>query len=256
MTVLVEGQKSFFIGSQAHLVTTDRELAWAERTVRHNPAYKWVLGRFVEADKANKNRQYWALDQLRMAQPSIQYAPMNMLHRPHQIVGAFVDTEMIYPTDEQAAESHPYIDALGVFYSYYFPEALHLIEHAHATGSLYFSMECVAKDIVCAGDTGCGKSFAYEGPKHPSYCEHLNDGLSIKQLEEPHFLAGALIVPPEKPGWPGAEVNELSSLVETHSREMEMAYEQISEDMDHLSPTQWEFIMGKIVSLAAGRQSE
>ncbi len=265
MTILIEGAKSFFLGAQASLVnpmdlaSNDRELAWAERAVKANDAYRWVLGRFVEADNPNRNKQFWALDHLRMGQPTIQYAPMNLLHRARDIVGVFVDTEMVYPTGSTAAETaeHPYIEALGAFYKFYFPDELKIVEAAHATGTLFFSMECIANSITCGGESGCGKEFDYAGPRSEDYCDHLNGGLSNKELNEPHFLGGALIFPPEKPGWPGAEVKDLSKLVEEHAGECERAYSMIAAEAPHLSQNQWEYVMGELVYLAtAGKGHE
>jgi hypothetical protein len=149
MTVVIEGKNSFFLGDRAELLPTDRDLAWAEQYVKPNPALKYVLGRYVEADRANHNRQYWALNDLLMSQPSIQHAPMNLLHAPRSAVGTFIASEMMYPvageTQENAFEyDNPYIEALGAFWTYYFPQEFKLVEAAHASGNLFFSMECIS----------------------------------------------------------------------------------------------------------------
>jgi hypothetical protein len=254
---IVEGEKSFFIGMRASLIEDERELAWAERTVRPNPALKWVLGKYVEANKANHNNQFWALDQLQMAQPSISHSPMNLLHKYRYIVGHFVDTEMLYPTAGEAAadgyvHDNPFIEALGVFYKYYFPQELALVEAAHAQGSLFYSMECVSERIKCAGEAGCGSEFEYAGPRSTTYCAHLNRGESIKELHNPHFVAGALIVPPERPGWAGASVHDLSSLVKEHQVEAERAFlgfENVAPDLDSQI---WETAMLTLLAQAKG----
>lgn len=251
-TVCVEGEKSFFLASQAELLPDDREMAWAERTIKPNPALKYVLGKYCEADRANLNKQFWALDQLRLAQPSITYSPMNMLHS-QRIVGAFIDSEMMYPLDETAAAEvpqHPYIEALGAFWRYYFPSEYAMISQAHQLGSLFLSMECIADSITCAGEGGCGETYDYAGPKSMTYCAHLNQGESIKQLNGPHFLAGALIVPPERPGWADASVRDISGLVQEHRLEAEMAYEGFKAGSPHLSAAQWEYLMNKLLEQA------
>lgn len=250
MSVLVEGKNSFFIGSQAELLTEERETAsaWASKHITHNPALKWVLGKYVEADNANSNKQFWALEDLRLSQPTIEHAPMNILHRPRNIVGAFVATEMVYPTEERA--TNPFVEALGVFWKYYFPDELKQVEKAHNEGSLFFSMECVADSITCSGDGGCEQEFAYAGASSPTYCDHLNQHLSIKQLNKPHFLGGALVIPPGKPGWKKATIESLSTLIEEHAVEAEMAYEQIASELPHLSPKEWEFTMLQVMERA------
>lgn len=254
MTVVIEGTKSFFLADRARILDDSRDTAWAEKFVRPNPAHKWILGKYVEANKANSNKQLWALDDLRMAQPSIQHAPMNMLHHPRSVVGAFVATELVYPvnqTDSAAYEyENPFVEALGVFWNYYFPDEYKVVEAAHASGSLFFSMECVAESILCTGEGGCGTEFAYDGPRSETYCDHLNEGQSDKQLNKPHFLAGALIIPPERPGWKGAEIKDISSLVKEHKAECEMAYDGVSSETPHLSPAQWEYLMAAIVGRA------
>lgn len=95
-------------------------------TSSKNHAIKWVIAKYVEADNPNSNGQSWSLEDLRMAQPSINYAPMNMLHKSNHIVGAYVANEMIYPTvddDSESAEeaANPYIETVGAFWRYYFP---------------------------------------------------------------------------------------------------------------------------------------
>lgn len=252
MTVVLEGKNSFFIADRAFLIGADnREMAWAEKHVHSNPALGWVLGKYVEADRENSNKQYWALHDLSLAQPTITHAPMNLLHDPRAVVGAFVATEMLYPTnDELAALLNPYVEALGVFWKYYYPQEYKVVEAAHSSGSLYFSMECVADTITCAGEHGCNQEYAYAGPTSESYCAHLNKHESTKQLNKPHFLAGALIFPPSRPGWNGAEVHDLSELVKEHQVEAELAYEGVKQESPDLSPRQWEALMTQIVAHA------
>jgi hypothetical protein len=264
MTTVVEGHNSFFLASGARLLDENKECAWAEKVIQPNPGIRWVLGKFVEANKPNLNKQFWSLDHLRLAQPTINHAPMNMLHHAHNIVGTFVATEMMYPMnaglteEEQAAVEaaaayeyeNPYIEALGAFWKWLFPNELKVVEAAHNCGSLFFSMECIAKTITCAGEIGCGTEYAYAGPSSESYCEHLNSGDGVKQLNNPVFVGGALIFPPERPGWPGAEIKDLASMVKEHQVAAERAYEGVKADSDHLSPKEWEYVMGMLLAQA------
>lgn len=251
MTVVVRGEKSYFLGAQAELLIGDRETdsEWASKHIVHNPALKWILGNFVEADNANSNKHYWTFDDLRLSQPTIQHAPMNVLHRPRDIVGAYVATEMMHPQHESVA-SNPFIEALSVLWAYYFPEVLKAVEVAHSEGSLFFSMECVAETMTCAGEEGCGETFAYAGTTSPTYCDHLNRHISIKHMNKPHFLAGALVIPPARPGWNRANVKELTAMVREHAEESERTYEAIANEFPHLSPKQWEAKMLSIMGAA------
>lgn len=258
MSVWLETDRAFYLGGAATLVEEIQtqgmpqwEMAWAEKHVVQNPAYSWVLGNFVEADKANSNRQYFALDGLRMAQPTIVHAPMNMNHSTRRVVGTYVATELVYPTDTAAADPlNPYIEALGVFWKHYFPEEFQLVEAAAKEGMLYFSMECLPRQVKCFGDTGCQATFDYDGPASPSYCAHLNERSSDKYLIEPHFTAGAILVPPIKPGWKNATVEQLSQLVEDNAREMEMAYNGIANSAPELSSVEWESMMFQLMEFA------
>lgn len=252
MPVIVEGRRALYIGAQAHLIEEDRELAWAEKHVTTQPDLKWILGNFVEADNANENGHIFPLEDLKAAQPSIANKPLNMLHRPHQIVGHYVATEMLWPTGEGAAEADafPHVEALSAFYRYYFPEMLTLIEHAHKTGSLFYSMECVPAKIGCPVE-GCGLEFDYEGRSDPSYCDHVNESRSRKVLRGPHFTAGAIIVPPVKPGWRRADITELSGLIEDNLAEAETAYGQIEKEFPHLDPVSWESMMAHLLEYSA-----
>ena len=250
--MIFEGKNSIWIGGRAELVDpSDRDLAWAERSITFNPSLKWVLGKYVEADTANTNMQKWNLHNLKLGQPTIQHAPMNMLHQPRRIVGHFADTELLYP--ETADAGNPFIEALGVFYRYYFPEEMEIIERAHAEGNLFFSMECVGRSITC---DSCGNEYDYKGPQDPSYCSHVNNREAARSFNDPVFLAGALIVPPVKPGWKAAHVSDIADLFRTNAKECEMAYEGVKADMPDQSPQVWEALMAQIVQLGEAEVSK
>lgn len=261
MTIVVEGENSYHITSLAQILPDDREVAseWARQHVQPNPAYKWILGKYAEADRANSNKQFWALDQLQMAQPTITHAPMNILHRERHIVGAFTATEMIYPaTNEAAALDHPYIEALAVFWKRFFPNELAIIEQAHNQGALFFSMECVAQSVKCSGDQGCGEEYEFKGPSDLSYCDHINKHLSVKELINPHFLAGGLIVPPAAPGWKGADAGVMaaSRLLKAHENELDTIYDALVAEASHLDPKAWEALMIEILRQSEDAQNE
>lgn len=249
MTTLIRGTNSYFMGAQAFLLdeSTERETAseWATKHVKTNPAIKWILGRYVEADNPNNNRQAWALEDLRLAQPTVDHAPMNMIHQAHNIVGAYVATEMIYPTEsaDDGGIQNPYVEALAAFWKYYFPEELAVVQKAHDEGQLYFSMECVAKSLKFEDPTsGDTQEFAYKGPFHDSYGTWNERADAIRWLNEPHFLGGALIVPPVKPGWSKADIKSLASYVQEHQEIAEAVYASVEQQSPHLSPKEIEGI--------------
>lgn len=256
MTVLVEGANSYYLGTQALLLDDDREIAssWASKHIVSNAAIKWVIGKYVEADNANYNGQYWSLADLQMKSPTILHSPMNMNHQQKKIVGAFVAAEMMYPRDDSADANpmaHPYIETLGAFWKYYFPDELAVVESAFRAGECFLSMECVSSSITCGGADGCGETFPYDGPRSPTYCAHLLGPTAVKQLNDPHFLAGALIIPPAQPGWGGAEVKELSKLITEQTESANRIDQEIATEMPDLDWKKREQIVLQLLRNAA-----
>lgn len=252
--ITFESQSKFYVGTSARLVETERELAWAEKHVQQNKALRWILGNFVESSKANSNGHIFPLEQLEAAKTSVVHSPLNMLHRAHHIVGHYAAVEMIYPKGVQADDGvieNPYLEALAAFYSYYFPEEYADVEKAHSEGSLAFSMEAVPETITCPT---CTKEFAYDGRSSPTYCSDLQVPGAAKRLNKPHFTAGALILPPVRPGWKQAKVTELSSLIERYSHEAEIAYDQVKAEFPHLDPRSWEAMMAQILKFTDSRE--
>jgi len=251
--MIIEGKHSIWLAGPARFIEQDKDMAWAERSVRPNPTFKWVLGRYVEADRANSNGQFWTQQSLRESMWTIQDSPLNIAHYPKRIVGHYVDAELMHPTGETATEEHPFVEALGVLYKHYFPEETDILERAHAEGQLYFSMECVAKSVTCGGENGCGKEFAYEGPQSASYCEHINERASYRQFNNPLFLAGALLVPPMVPGWKDAHISDMGAVMKQFADQMEAAYDGASADLPDQDPRVWEALMLRVMDLAATR---
>ena len=140
MTVITEGANSIFLTVPAMVLDTSRDMAsWASQYIKENANYKWILARYVEADKANSNGQYWTYEDLVLAQPSIQFSPMNVDHHAHDIVGTWVNSEMMIPTESDSI-TNPYIETLGTFWKYYFPELMSDVQKAYEAGQLFVSM--------------------------------------------------------------------------------------------------------------------
>lgn len=252
--VWFEAESSFHIGARAELLPEDREIAghWASKHITPNPAHSYVLGRYAESGRANNNKQMFSLDGLQLGKTSLAHAPMNMNHSNRRVVGAFVASEIMYPvkTKEdldvaQTPELNPFMESLAVLWKHYFPDEYRAVAAAQAEGALFYSMEAVPNSVKCVGENGCGLEFAYEGPQSKSYCEHLNERSSDKLLVDPHFVGGALIVPPAKPGWSYANITDVAA------EDQERLHKQISAEFDHLDSTEWETLMHQIVSLSA-----
>jgi hypothetical protein len=247
MTVVTEGKNSIFFSTPVTILDLDRDQAsaWASQHIINNRAIKWLVGSYVEADNANSNGQQWSLSDLRESQYSISHTPLNLAHKSRAIVGTLVASEMIYP---DFSDANPYIETLGAFWKYYFPEELAMVETAYQVGALYQSMECIAESVTCAGESGCGQTFDYAGPMSEEYCEHILNRESGRQLNKPLFLASALIYPPDRPGWKQASVNDLSALsLLVSDEDKHEIVQSIASSSPELSPQEWELMMFRII---------
>ena len=244
MTILTEGTNSLFLTAPATIVDTEKETAaWASQHIVTNKNIKWIIGNYVESDNANSNGQYWEYNDLRMSQPSINHSPMNIDHHANEIVGTWVASEMLMPADNSNIVN-PYIETLGAFWKFYFPEKLRQVESAYESGQLFISMECVSDTITCVGDQGCGKEFAFAGPMSPTYCEHILNRTGHKRLNASQFLAGALIMPGNRPGWKSAAVKDISAL--TTDEQKHEILKEIAKTAPHLGPSEWERLMWRL----------
>ena len=207
-----------------------RELAseWQKKTM--NESFVWIAGRYVQANKANKNGHFWTYDDLKDGEASIKYTPMNVLHKWDRPVGTFVETKIVHRESAGDDELFPEIQALGVLWAANFPSVAQAAKDAHAEDSLWFSMECVAEQQQCMT---CQRIFPYRAAAHET-CEHLAKRESARRFINPTFLGGALIFPPEKPAWADADVTDIA-------QELTKIYAG-RKDGD-LGPAEWERLM-------------
>jgi hypothetical protein len=218
---------------------------WAESYVNDNPALRWIVAKYVEGGNANRNNHFWAPEDLKESVASVVDTPMNMLHKSHYIVGSFTGAKYMEEDHDYALaqeDANPYIEVVGPFWRYYFPNELATVEAAHAEGKLFVSMECIAETARWHKKDGESKDFEYRGPNDASYGEWGATG-NMLQFVNPHFLGGGLIVPPVQPGWGGAIVKEIAQIIADHAEQAEDLYEAIASSAPHLQPSDWEEIM-------------
>lgn len=236
-----ETEQAIHFGGAVQLIEDDgRVKAWAEKHVRSDPDIGWILGNYVEADNPNDNGHIFPYEDLVAARETVIHKPLNMLHHGRYIVGAYVGAEMHDPEKEEAG--FPVMEALAAFWRSQFPEEYDLVRRAYAEGACFYSMEAVPESIGCTAD-GCGMVAKYVGRQSDTYCAHLREGKGQKRLIKPHFNAGALIIPPVRPGWKRADISELSKLMEDN----EALAAQIDEEFDHLPPREWEAMMAMVL---------
>ena len=245
--MMIPTSRGMLLGAKAELIRPDRVVAeWTHRSIAPNEQFLYIAAKYVEADKPNENKHFWAFEDLKGAQATIKNNPINIMHQPHNIVGVIVDTEMMYPEaygaeDEKAAAyeyAKPYVEMLGALWKFYYPKTIEMVEAAQEMGSLFVSMECSAGSVTRFDRDGTEHNFPFRGGSVKDYDFHGSS--DYLRLNEPHFLGCALVLPPGKPGWKGAEVRELLSAVEDDG---EALYEEIKAEAPHLSAAEWENLM-------------
>lgn len=249
-----EGKKRFYISGQAYVMGDKQpsgiEVAsseWASEHIIQNEANSYILGRFVEADRANNNKQYFRLGELLAAQSTISHSPLNINHQSAP-VGSFIASEMQYPKE---SEDNPYVEALAAMWKHYFPEAYDAVQSAFAEGSLFFSMEAVPQTISTIGGSDDAIQYAYEGRKSPNYPAEINErSCEAIVLNKPHFVGGALIVPPARPGWSKADIKQVSQFVNQQWETAEAIYDGVATAAPHLDSSVWEGVMGELILMA------
>lgn len=205
-----------------------REMAAAYEKAAGNEALMHMTGKFVEAGKANVNGAYWDHGDLDYGELTPIHAPVNFLHRHRHIVGTFTDSKLLTPTAEAAANGgsqRPFLGVNAVVWKEFFPYESRMIEMASNSRSLFWSMECQSRTVRCETSAdgqwqGCGAEFPFRQVYFAtqSVCSHLRNRTSQRHFVQPRFNAGAVILPPVKPGWQGAsaQVREAAEKLAEH----------------------------------------
>lgn len=222
-----------------------------EASARQEP-YIYLQGRFVGAERANRNGALWALEDLEFGEPSVKHGPVNWLHDERKVVGAITDSELVMPESEREAAAYgapyadPFISANSVLWRFLYPQEAAVVEMASERKSLWYSMECVSESVVCSGDNGCGAEMSYADAllKTAQACEHVRERASERRFKNPIFLGGAIVVPPVRPGW--ADAN--ASLMRTSAALAEKAYEQAGRP--EMDDQDWHTLCAQVLDFA------
>lgn len=214
-----------------------------------NPYMLWMNGRFVGGEKANRNGAFWSTADLSMGQPTVQHGPLNWLHESRHVIGTIAKARLhTYDNMRDQALDEPYIEALSGIWRWIYSEEAAVVEMASEQQKLWYSMECVSRSVRCIGDNGCGAEAAYMDYIHGrgDTCPHMRQHSAVRQLVDPTFLGGAVIVPPARPGWGGADASVLAEA----TRLAEVAFDQAGQP--DMTTTEWELLMAQVVSFARG----
>lgn len=209
--ILQEINDKLYMSARAYIVSDPAQLPramaadWEEQKM--NDSFLWIAGRYVQANKPNKNNDFWSYDDLVVGQSSIKYTPLNVLHKWDRPVGTFVETKIVQRGAADEGETLPEIQALAVLWTANFPNVAKAAKDAHEAGRLWYSMECTAETTQCMA---CERTFSFRTAA-AELCEHLADRSAARRWINPTFLGGALIFPPQSPGWADAEITAVAA---------------------------------------------
>ena len=202
-TGTVEPERAFVLHAKSgRTVITGpvREVAMA------NAGFTYLRGRFVEADSPNANGAMWTTADLELGQNTVAGGPLNWLHDDRMIIGSLLDGQLVGSREEASMGNH--IETTAAVWRFLFPKQTDAIEKAAKDHGLYFSMECISRQVACVdtpGRPGCGEQFDYGDYDAGNVCSHLRERSSVRRFVDPVFLGGAIIVPPVRPGWANAD---------------------------------------------------
>lgn len=239
--VTVEVERAFVVEGQGRTVITAplREIA------SKNAGFTYLRGRFVEADTPNGNGAMWTTKDLELGAPTVAGGPLNWLHQETKIIGSLLDGHLVAGREAAAEGIGNHIVSDAAVWRFLFPRETDTIERASKDHGVFYSMECLSREVQCVdtpGRPGCGETFGYEAYDAKRACAHLNERSSIRRFVDPLFLGGAIIVPPVKPGWDKAEVEVM--------RQAAALNEEHNLDGDGLSRVQAESLAGAILTWA------
>lgn len=245
--VIVTAPASTF--NEAGALPAELQERW-EKASSGNPYMMWLQGRFVEAEKANRNGAFWSTADLQYGEMSVRNGPLNWLHDEKLVIGTIADNALVMPSENAAEGGHPrpYMAAVSSVWKWVHPDKVNEIQRANDMGRLYYSMECVGREISCVSDEthvgGCGKSFDYitamTSPQ--ATCEHMQSRTAARRIVDPAFLGGAVIVPPTQPGWAMANVEIM--------RQSAAMAEATAESAGENTASEWELLMAQVLRYA------
>jgi hypothetical protein len=222
---------------------------WQQQSTA-NPYFTWIQGRFVEAGQANGNGALWTTGDLQFGEMGVAHGPLNWLHESRKVIGTIADARLVHPAPapELAAAARPYIAATAAVWKWIYPGEAADLQRASDARRLYYSMECVAERVQCAGEAGCGESFDYLAAMTDpaSTCGHIRDRSSSRRMVNPSFLGGAVIVPPVRPGWKDASASVMRQAAH-------LAEETASANSQGLTASEWEALMAAVIDRTDAR---
>jgi hypothetical protein len=153
-----------------------------------------VSGPLVRANQPNRNGALFLLEDLTFGLPSITGQPITVNHGPYSV--GWIEGATL----ESQPDLGDFVDMQARVWAHRFPDVWVDTEKAFASGQSFFSMECQPSKVGCM-ECGTVASNITEA------CDHIVQRSAPRRQINPTFIGAAIVLPPEKPGWPDARLS-------------------------------------------------
>ena len=194
-----------------------------------NDGFTYIRGRLVGADQPNDNGAFWTTEDLQLGESSVAGGPVNWIHDDTHNIGCLLEGHLVTGREAAASGVGNHIATTAAIWRFLYPREADTIEKAALDGQLFFSMECISREVACmdgpGGRRGCGETFSYKDADSGNCCSHIREKSSMRRFIDPLFLGTAVIVPPVMPAWRSASADvvrqaaataETSALADSH----------------------------------------
>lgn len=117
-----------------------------------NKHFLWMQGRFVGAEKANRNGSFWATEDLELGQASVANGPLIWLHEARHVIGTVARAQLV--VREEAVDrdlAQPYIEAASAIWRWIYPDEAWVIEQASDAHKLWYCVDDETEVMTSSG---------------------------------------------------------------------------------------------------------
>ncbi len=97
-------ERAFTVDShRGSVLITGPAFSIREQANQHaNPGFQYLHGRFVEAERANRNGAFWSTEDLQLGKPTVAGGPLNWLHQERHVIGTLLSADLVSPREDAA----------------------------------------------------------------------------------------------------------------------------------------------------------
>lgn len=122
----------------------------AVKDLAPNPNILWGQGRYVEAERANANADFWTAETIALQQITPTLMPVSVMHDLRAAVGVIAHTTIRLPKDDPATIPRPRLENYLAVWAHRFPATAEEMKVNAAQGTLMQSMECQSPYHDCS----------------------------------------------------------------------------------------------------------